>query len=75
MLAAFCDHMDSCRRLSYLETDKAENVSFYEKFGFTVVAEAEVLGIRNWFMIRRARVTARESVFPRGPSRTPNIKS
>jgi len=52
MLRPFCAIMDDCRSLSYLETDKSENVRFYQKFGFTVVAEAEVLGVANWFMSR-----------------------
>jgi hypothetical protein len=54
MLAAFCAHMDYWSAPSYLETDKAENVRFYQKFGFTLVAEAEVLGVPNWFMSRPA---------------------
>ncbi len=37
---------------AYLETDKRENVRFYERFGFTVAIEAPVLGVPNWFMIR-----------------------
>lgn len=57
MLAAFCQRMDDCRTLSYLETDKSENVRFYQKFGFTVIAEAEVLGVPNWFMSRPPRKT------------------
>lgn len=56
MLAHFCRRMDDCAVLSYLETDKSENVGFYEKFGFTVVAEAKVLGVANWFMSRPARL-------------------
>jgi ribosomal protein S18 acetylase RimI-like enzyme len=52
MLDAFCARMDECRTLSYLETDKSENVGFYQKFGFAVVGEAEVLGVPNWFMSR-----------------------
>lgn len=55
MLTAFCAHMDAYGAFSYLETDKPENVRFYQKFGFTVVAEAEVLGVRNWFMSRPSR--------------------
>jgi|SRR5215469_2378174 len=54
MMHAFCTFMQECRSLSYLETDKAENVGFYQKFGFTVVGEAEVLGVPNWFMSRPA---------------------
>jgi ribosomal protein S18 acetylase RimI-like enzyme len=55
MLADFCARMDGRGALSYLETDKSENVRFYEKFGFAVVAEGEVLGVPNWFLTRRAR--------------------
>lgn len=55
LLAAFCGRMDKCHGLSYLETDKPENVRFYEKFGFTVVAQARVLEVPNWFMSRPSR--------------------
>jgi len=44
MLSTFCERMDQEHALSYLETDKLENVSFYEKFGFGVIEEAHVLG-------------------------------
>jgi ribosomal protein S18 acetylase RimI-like enzyme len=56
LLAAFCANVDRQRSIAYLETDKPENVRFYEKFGFAVVAEALVLGIPNWFM-HRARAS------------------
>jgi ribosomal protein S18 acetylase RimI-like enzyme len=39
---------------AYLETDKPENVRLYERFGFAVTAEADVLGVPNWFMWRDA---------------------
>jgi hypothetical protein len=52
MLAAFCSDMDARKANAYLETDKIANVRFYEQFGFTVLAEADVLGVRNWFMSR-----------------------
>lgn len=55
MLAAFCVYMDDCRMRSYLETDKAENVRFYERFGFVTTSEALVLGTPNWFMQRQPR--------------------
>ena len=58
MLAQFCGRMDNCAAPSYLETDKIENVRFYQKFGFTVVAEATVLGVRNWFMSRPPRMAS-----------------
>jgi ribosomal protein S18 acetylase RimI-like enzyme len=52
LMADFCARMDECAGLAYLETDKRENVGFYRRFGFSVVAEGEVLGVRNWFMSR-----------------------
>lgn len=58
MLGAFCSLVDSCRSLAYLETDKEENVRLYQRFGFRVVASAEVLGVPNWFMSRPPRTNA-----------------
>ncbi len=52
MMSDFCSRMDARKAVSYLETDKRVNVRFYEKFGFKVLAEAEVLGLPNWFMSR-----------------------
>jgi len=52
MLTAYCAHMDAYGAFSYLETDRPENVSFYQKFGFVVMAEAEIMGVPNWFMSR-----------------------
>jgi hypothetical protein len=44
--------MDAYGAVAYLETDRQANVHFYEKFGFVVVAEANVLGVPNWFLSR-----------------------
>ncbi len=55
LLKVFCDRMDTARVLAYLETDKSENVRFYNRFGFEVVAEDDVVGVRNWFMARPNR--------------------
>jgi len=54
MMRVFCARMDAAGEAAYLETDKPINVRFYERFGFEVVAEREVLGVPNWFMLRRA---------------------
>jgi hypothetical protein len=54
LLRAFCARMDKDRAMAYLETDKPENVAIYEHFGFRTVAEDQVLGIPNWFMVRNA---------------------
>lgn len=36
----------------YLETDRAANVAFYERFGFRVVSVLTVLDVSNWLMRR-----------------------
>ena len=52
LLSDFCARVDERNARAYLETDKSENVRFYSRFGFEVVAEADVLGVPNWFMAR-----------------------
>ena len=54
LMRVFCAQMDAAGEDVYLETDKPINVRFYERFGFEVVGEQEVLGVPNWFMLRRA---------------------
>lgn len=55
LMRAFCARMDAAGETSYLETDKPINVAFYERFGFEVISEQDVLGVPNWFMSRRRR--------------------
>ena len=50
-----CRRLDGASEVGYLETDKAENVRFYERFGFEVTGEAPVIGVPNWFMRRAPR--------------------
>jgi hypothetical protein len=45
------------RAVGYLETDRPSNVRFYERFGFDVVGEGQVLGLPNWYMRREPTVT------------------
>jgi GNAT superfamily N-acetyltransferase len=52
LLRVFCQRMDALQAMAYLETDKRENVTFYERFGFEVRAEEPVLETLNWFMLR-----------------------
>ncbi len=52
LLGVFCQRMDALGAMAYLETDKQENVAFYERFGFQMRAEEAVLEIPNWFMVR-----------------------
>ena len=51
-----CRRLDRAGEVGYLETDKAENVRCYERFGFEVIDEGNVLGVPNWFMRRPPRV-------------------
>ena len=55
LMERFCQEVDACEREAYLETDLDKNVRFYEKFGFELVAESDVLGVKNRFMLRAAR--------------------
>jgi ribosomal protein S18 acetylase RimI-like enzyme len=55
LMQAFCARMDAAGEDAYLETDKEINVRFYERFGFEVITEGEVLGTPNWFMLRHSR--------------------
>lgn len=52
LLAEHCRRLDATGTLGYLETDKSENVHFYERGGYRVLAEAVVLGVTVWFMRR-----------------------
>ena len=52
MLSAFCARMDEAGSVAYLETDKQENVGFYESYGFRVDRESTVAENRNWYMSR-----------------------
>ncbi len=52
MMGALCAQLDASGESAYLETDKPENVTFYERFGFVVRDEAPVLGAATVFMYR-----------------------
>lgn len=55
LMIDFCRRVDQAAEFTYLETDLARNVGFYEKFGFRVVGTESVLGTPNWFMVRPAQ--------------------
>jgi ribosomal protein S18 acetylase RimI-like enzyme len=52
MLAVHAEDLDGAGLTGWLETDRAENVRLYSRFGYVVVEEADVLGVPNWFMRR-----------------------
>ena len=52
LMARFCREVDACMAKAYLETDLDKNVRFYEKFGFKIESESEILGVKNRYMLR-----------------------
>jgi ribosomal protein S18 acetylase RimI-like enzyme len=54
LMDRFCKEADACMATAYLETDLDKNVRFYEKFGFKVVSESEIFGVKNRYMIRNS---------------------
>ncbi|MGH2963060.1 MAG: GNAT family N-acetyltransferase [Solirubrobacterales bacterium] len=50
-----CRRLDAAGEVGYLETDRPENIRFYERFGFAVIGEQDVIGVPNWFMHREPR--------------------
>jgi ribosomal protein S18 acetylase RimI-like enzyme len=52
LMERFCNEVDACKAKAYLETDLDKNVGFYEKFGFKVVSESEIFGVKNRYMLR-----------------------
>jgi GNAT superfamily N-acetyltransferase len=59
MLTEFCRRVDALSAMAYLETDKPENVTFYERHAFEIMRQGPVLGMPNWFMIRRGKAGRR----------------
>jgi GNAT superfamily N-acetyltransferase len=55
LMREYCARLDRSGAVGYLETDKAQNVTFCRKFGFVTIAEVPVLAIPNWFMRRPGR--------------------
>lgn len=55
LLEKCCEIIDQRKEAAYLETDRPENVPFYERFGFAITAKESILGVPNWFMWRSPR--------------------
>jgi ribosomal protein S18 acetylase RimI-like enzyme len=55
LMEFLCDLTDKDGTEAYLETERSENVPFYQRFGFEVVEDEVVIGIKNWFMLRPAK--------------------
>jgi hypothetical protein len=53
-MGAVLRHTDAAGEPAHLETDTPENVRFYGRLGFDVVAQEEPLGVMTWYMTRPA---------------------
>jgi GNAT superfamily N-acetyltransferase len=52
LMQRYVEHLEQEKAAGYLETDRAENVEFYKKFGFVVRHEETVIGTPTWYMWR-----------------------
>jgi ribosomal protein S18 acetylase RimI-like enzyme len=52
MMEYYCDYVDRLKMAAYHETDRQENVKFYERFGFKVIGEEIIMNFPNWYMWR-----------------------
>jgi ribosomal protein S18 acetylase RimI-like enzyme len=52
MMEYYCNHLDKLGMSAYHETDRSENVKFYERFGFKVTGEEMIMDFPNWYMWR-----------------------
>ncbi|MEV1130162.1 GNAT family N-acetyltransferase [Agromyces sp. NPDC049794] len=48
------DGLDAVGAVGYLETDRPTAVGFYRRFGYSVVAQSDIVGVPCWFMRRPA---------------------
>ena len=55
LMDRYCEALNRSSESGYLETDRPENVAFYQRFGFEVVKEVAVLGVPSYFMSRESR--------------------
>ena len=55
LLLAWLGHVDEAPEDVYLETDRPENLAFYERAGFATVRETAVCDVSIWCMRRPAR--------------------
>lgn len=55
LMEYYCKLVDKDNGCAYLETDKAENVPFYEKFGYKVIKSEKILEFTTWYMLREPR--------------------
>lgn len=52
LMERYVEYLDQEHTAGYLETDRPENVEFYQKFGFVIRREEVLIGTRVWYMWR-----------------------
>ncbi len=52
LMDCYIEQLDREAAAGYLETDHPKNVKFYEKFGFEVRDEQQLIGAPTWYMWR-----------------------
>jgi predicted N-acetyltransferase YhbS len=52
LMQQYIEHLEQEKTAGYLETDRAENVEFYKKFGFVIRHEETVISTPTWYMWR-----------------------
>ena len=55
LMDRYCAELERSGARGYLETDRPENIVFYQRFGFEVVKQVDVLGVPNYLMSRESR--------------------
>ncbi len=55
LMERFCSEVDACMAKAYLETDKDENVAFYMKFGFKIISDSVIFGVKSRYMLRLSK--------------------
>lgn len=52
LMRRYIEQLEAQKMAGYLETDRPENVVFYERFGFRVRHSEALIGVRTWYMWR-----------------------
>jgi len=59
LMRRYVEHLTQEEAAGYLETDRSENVEFYQKFGFIVQRKEELIGTPIWYMWRPSRASSK----------------
>ena len=62
LMNRYIEQLEEERSVGYLETDRAENVEFYKKFGFVVKHEEVVIGTPTWYLSRPLRYASEDEL-------------